>query len=284
MRSHCSYRLMNLLAHKRRAALLTALLTLAWAVPVLAEIQPYKARYSIYRNGSLTGKVEVMMAQEGEQWVIKSKGSGTHGLARILRASDTEQVIGRLHEGRFRPDQYSRHTRVAGIDDEWFATFDWDLRQVSVVHDGDETFNLALTENALDPLSLKLEMRRRVSDPDPDLSFHMVEEDEIDEQNFRVLRTEWLETSLGCLETTPVEKVRHNSKRYTRAWHAPELDNIEVRIEHGKTGGNHLEMRITELNLNGESIIPRPGCSAMQTGAKKAEDLEDEAMEHPLIP
>ena len=64
LRSHCSYRLMNSLAHRRRAALLTTLLILAWAVPVLAEIQPYKARYSIYRNGSLTGKVEVMMAPE----------------------------------------------------------------------------------------------------------------------------------------------------------------------------------------------------------------------------
>lgn len=284
MQNHCCYRPMTLFNLRPVIVLLTILAALAWAVPALAAIQPYSARYSIYRNGSLTGKVEVIMVQEGELWIIKSKGSGTHGLARILRASDTEQVIGRLREGRFWPDQYSRHTRVAGIDDEWLASFDWESRRVIVVHDGDETFDLEMTEDALDPLSLKMEMRQRLGEPHPDLGFQMVEEDEIDEQNFRVLPTEWLETSLGCLETTPVEKIRHNSKRYTRAWHAPELDNIEVRMEHGKTGGNHLEMRITELVLDGRSVSPRPGCSARQTGADETDDQQPEDTQHPLIP
>ena len=127
---------------------------------------------------------------------------------------------------------------------------------------------LTLGGEALDPLSLKLEMRRRLTEPDPDLHFLMVEEDEIDEQQFRVLDNEWLETSLGCIETLPIEKVRTNSKRYTRAWHAPLFGNIEVRIEHGKTGGDHLEMRITELTFDDIEIQPRPGCSAMQSAER----------------
>jgi hypothetical protein len=92
----------------------------------------------------------------------------------------------------------------------------------------------------------------------------MVEEDKIDEQNFRILDPERMETSLGCLRTVVVEKIRENSKRYTRAWHAPELDFIEVRMEHGKTDGNHLEMRITELTVDGVAVQPSPGCAARQ--------------------
>jgi hypothetical protein len=95
-----------------------------------------------------------------------------------------------------------------------------------------------------------------------------VEEDEIDEQNFRILPPEWMETSLGCLRTAVVEKIRHNSKRYTRAWHAPELDFLEVRMEHGKTGGNHIELRITELTIDGVDIEPRPGCAARQAAGE----------------
>lgn len=262
---------------KRGILLIAASLALTWANLLLAEILPYSARYSAYRNGKLTGKIEVLMAQEGAQWIIRSEASGTHGLARILRARDNEQVIGIIHEGRFRPDQYTRHTRVAGIGDEWLATFDWDSRTVKVVHDGSETFNLEMVDDALDPLSLKLAMRQRVTDPAPDLRFQMVEEDEIDEQNFRLLDTEWLETSLGCLKTIPVEKIRHNSKRYTRAWHAPDLHNIEVRMEHGKVGGNHLEMRITELTLNGETVPPRAGCSAMQSRMSTGDESPDGA-------
>lgn len=233
------------------------------------KLHPYAARYAIYRNGKLTGKVQVALERHGERWVIRSEGSGTHGLARILAARDAEDVEGRLVDGRFLPDRYHRHTRVAGIDDRWTVEFDWERRRVSIVHDRGDPLQLHMgspgVDDALDPLSLKLEMRRRLSQPAPELRFQMVEEDEIDEQNFRVLTSEWLETSLGCLATVPVEKIRHSGTRYTRAWHAPELHFIEVRMEHGKTDGNHLEMRITELTQDGVRIDPRPGCAARQS-------------------
>lgn len=247
---------------------LAALLALGLALPAQAELVPYEARYSIYRNGKLTGKLDIRLQNTGGRWEIQSEGGGTHGLARILRASDREQVTGYVEDGRFVPQNYVRHTRVAGIDDHWETTFDWPADAATVVHDGSKTYDLALGGEALDPLSLKLEMRRRLNEPNPDLHFHMVEEDEIDEQQFRTLDSEWMETSLGCFETLPIEKVRTNSKRYTRAWHAPVFGNIEVRIEHGKTGGDHLEMRITELTYDGEEVQPSPGCSAMQNAAR----------------
>jgi hypothetical protein len=195
---------------------------------------------------------------------MRSEGSGTHGLARILAARDNEEVSGRLHEGRFRPERYTRHTRVAGIDDFWLVTFDWKDSRVSIKHDRDDPLVLDMVGRSVDPLSLKLDMRQRLSQPGTPLQFHMVEEDEIDEQNFRLLPSEWMETSLGCLRTVPVEKIRENSKRFTRAWHAPDLGFVEVRVEHGKVGGNHHEMRITELSFEGDEVLPRPGCAALQ--------------------
>lgn len=248
--------------------ILAAILALAWTASSWAGLEPYQARYSIYRNGKLIGMLEVRLAENGDRWELRSEGKGTHGLARILRAGDKEQVTGTIDEGRFVPERHTRHTRVAGIDDRWETTFDWQADEVTVVHDGKETFVLPLGGEALDPLSMKLEMRRRLGGPEPDLVFQMVEEDEIDEQKFRLLETEWLETSLGCLETLPIEKIRKTARRYTRAWHAPALGNTEVRVEHGKTGGDHMEMRITELTIDGEEILPRAGCSAMQSAGE----------------
>jgi hypothetical protein len=235
------------------------------------SLKPYQARYAIYRNGKLTGKMELNLLQRGERWMIRSSGSGTHGLARILAVRDNEEVSGRLQDGRFRPEWYTRHTRFAGIDDRWRVEFDWKARRVSIAHDKDEPLLLDMVEDSLDPLTLKLEMRQRLRQGDLPLHFQMVEEDEIDEQNFRLLPREWMETSLGCLLTVPVEKIRHNSKRFTRAWHAPDLDFIEVRIEHGKTGGNHMELRITELSFDGDEVAPNPGCAAMQSKAGKTQ-------------
>ena len=246
--------------------ILCLFLAIAWTGAAWAELQPYSARYSIYRNGKLTGKLEIRLAPEGERWALRSELSGTHGLARILRASDTEHVIGNQDDaGRFIPLEHVRHTRVAGIDDRWVSTFDWAADRVPVVHDDTDRYDLPLDGRALDPLSLKLEIQRRLRETDPDLEFLMVEEDEIDPQKFRELDHEWTETALGCLQTIPLEKVRRNNRRYTRAWHATDFGNVEVRLEHGKTGGDHLEMRITELTWNGVKVTPRPGCAARQS-------------------
>jgi len=247
---------------------LVALAAYAGSAPAQAEtsmaVAPYEARYSIYRNGKLTGKMDVELQRQDPRWSLRSSGSGTHGLARLLGARDNEEVQGRVQDGRFRPERYRRHTLVAGLDDVWTFGFDWEQRRVSITHNDKSPLLLDMVEESLDPLSLKLEMRRRLSEQRSDLSFQMVEEDEIDEQNFRMLPAERLETSLGCLLTVPVEKIRHESPRYTRAWHAPQLGFIEVRMEHGVTGGNHLEMRITELAVDGHDVAPRPGCAALQ--------------------
>lgn len=254
---------------------LAAWLLAAWSAPLWADLSPYDARYSIFRNGKIIGKMEITLEQNGEQWELRSDGGGTHGLARILAAQDRERVVGEWDGVRFRPSFHRRHTRVAAIDDVWETTFDWSAGQVTVVHDGKQTWVLPFEGEAFDPLSLKLEMRRRLDLDDPDLSFMMVEEDEIEQQNFRILEAEWLETSLGCLETTPIEKIRKNNRRYTRAWHAPALGNIEVKVEHGKTGGDHLEMKITGLTLDGETVEARPGCAARQS-TSTAETLRSE--------
>jgi hypothetical protein len=247
---------------------LAALLALSGSAGAQFEadiaVAPYEARYSIYRNGKLTGKMEVELQRRGQRWVIRSSGSGTHGLARLLGARDYEEVRGRVLDGRFRPERYRRHTLVAGLDDVWTVGFDWEERRVTITHNDNDPLILDMIGGSLDPLSLKLEMRQRLAAQNSDLHFQMVEDDEIDEQNFRLLPAERLETSLGCLLTLPVEKIRHNSPRYTRAWHAPQLGFIEVRMEHGKTGGNHLEMRITELSVDGQGVAPRPGCAALQ--------------------
>ena len=246
---------------------LSATLLFCWIAPLYAEPQPYSARYSMYRNGKLIGKSDVILILEGEEWTLKSDSRGTHGLAKLLRFRDDEHVSGKIVNGQFRPDRYTHTMRVAGMDQNWAADFNWQEETVHVIVDDDEEYELTLSRGALDPLSLKLEMRRQLDSDQEQLQFHMVEEDEIGPQNFRRLDSVRMETSLGCLDTVPLEKVRRpSSTRYTRAWHAPALGNIEVRMEHGKTDGDHYELRITELKLDGERVEPSPGCSGGNTG------------------
>lgn len=231
-----------------------------------SDWQEYSARYSLYRNGKLAGKAEIQLQQEGERWTMSTEGNGTHGLARVLRAKDREFVSGRMVDGRFQPLRFEHKVSVAGIGNQWTAVFDWAADTVTVLNDN-KSLKLDLQGQALDGLSLKLEMQRRLRAGEDNMLFYLVDEDEIKQQEFRILPAEMLETSLGCLETIPVERIRSSdSTRYTRAWHAPALQYLTVRLEHGKTDGDQMEMRIAELQLAGKPYPPGMGCSAHQSG------------------
>lgn len=238
------------------------LLAIAGAPSLAADWQPYQAHYDVYRNGKLIGQADVTLELQGERWSMRSEAHGTRGLARLLRAKDDEYAEGLVHDGRFRPLTYSHQSRIAGGDKTWSASFDWQSGKVNIIagKKGKDKLTLDMGASTLDPLSLKLEMARRLRDNDSDMMFLLVDDDEIKEQAFHVLPSVYLDTSLGCLRTIPVERVRPDSTRYTRVWHAADLEFISVRLEHGKTDGEQIEMRITELVVDQQQIQPQPGC------------------------
>ncbi len=227
--------------------------------------KPFRARYSVYRNGKLIGKSNVVMDFSGTLWSIKSETRGTHGLAKLLKARDNGYVDGHLDEGRFIPDNYSQHTRVIGMDNRWTAQFDWQNNRVHITQDRKE-MDLDLGEGGLDPLTITMEIRRHLRQNNHQLRFWRIDEDKLKDQEFRVLETQLLETSLGCIATIPVERIHRGGKRYTRAWHAPSLEFLTVRLEHGKQGGEHIEMRIAQLTLASLPVEPVPGCQSGQVG------------------
>lgn len=246
------------------SALAVLLLVAAPAVPANEPFwEPYSARYAVYRNGKLQARAEFLLQQQGDDWIIKSESIGTHGMARFLKFRDYEFAEGRLEDGLFQPLHYVHELKWMGPNQDSSADFDWDSNEVTVTDNG-ESRTLQLVEGAVDPMSLQLEIRRRLASPDPQLEITLVEEDKLELQVFRALSPERLETSLGCLHTIPVEKVRRNSTRFTRFWHASELGYIPVRMEHGKTDGDQMELRITELVIDGTPVEPQPGCAAEQ--------------------
>lgn len=266
-------------AHNRRAAGFGILsryrsvaglgvLLLVFCAPQLAAIdtvaEPYSARYAVYRNGKLQARAEFMLQQQGDDWVMKSDSIGTHGMARFLKFRDYEYVEGQFDGPQFRPLHYLHELQWLGPDQNSAAEFDWQNNTVTVTDDG-ETNTLELVPGALDPMSLQLELRRRLATEGAELEFKLVDVDEIEDHEFRKLSPERLETSLGCLLTQPVEKVREHSTRYTRSWHATEFGYIPVRMEHGKTDGDQMELRITELVLDGSPVEPKPACAAAQS-------------------
>ena len=237
---------------------------------VCAEPRPYQLSYAVYRNGKLVGQAEANMQQQGERWSIRGAGSGTRGLGRLLGVTDEEQVEGYFLDGRFRPDRFSHHSRLAGFSDDWSAQFNWQDNTVAITKD-DDVLSLDMGPGALDKLSVKVELQRRLREQDPNLQFFEVRDDEIKPQTYRALPAQQLDTSLGCLNTIPVELVTTGTTSYSRSWQAPDLDFLTVRLERGKTDGVHLDMRISAMVLDGKKINPQAPCSVPQSGSSSAD-------------
>lgn len=257
-------------------AALALAVALAWLPASAApedSVEPYSARYAVYRNGKLQARAEFLLQKEGGSWIMKSESIGTHGMARLMKFRDYEFVEGHFEGGGFQPLRYVHELKWLGPNQDWSADFDWEKGRVTVTDNG-ETRTFDLVEGAVDPMSLQLELRRQLARPEPRLEFMLVEDDELELQRFRTLPAERLETSLGCLHTQPVEKVREGSTRFTRFWHASDLRYIPVRMEHGKTDGDQMELRITELVLGGEPVDPKPGCAAAQGAAASKRGAE----------
>jgi len=240
-----------------------ALVSVFWVSGLTADWQPHQARYAVYRNGKPAGEANVSFEVQGNRLVIRSEGSGTQGLGRFLGVTEAESVEGHLDQGKFLPETFSHRSRVAGMNDVWTARYDWPRNTVTITK-AKKSRSLDLGDGALDDLSLKLEIARRLRDKESDLAVLNIDDEVIKLNRYRLLDTEPLETSLGCIETMVVERVRTDDpNRFSRTWYAPDLDFVVVRIERGKRGV-HMELRITELVLGQNEVTPKAGCAAVQ--------------------
>lgn len=222
---------------------------------------PFTAYFDFYRNGKLIGEARFELQVEGENWTMTTESDGTRGLAKFLGVSESSVSRGTWSETGPVPLGYEQTIKVSFKKIENRADFDWQAGTVRSVHkDGEDV--LPLEPGMLDPVSAGLAIRAGLFAGVEEWFLPTLDEDEIDEDHFRAGDPEWLDTPLGCLRVRRVEKIRApQSRRYTRTYHAADLAWVPVYIEHGKTGDEALESRIRELIVDGQTILPRPGCA-----------------------
>jgi len=245
-------------ARRRLFTLLALLPALAWAeLPA-----PLEARYELLRNDKSLGEASLAYRSDASGWRLESHSVGTRGSARLLGFKEHSVSEGEWLEGLPRPTSFDQVVRAALIDHGWKADFDWAAARVATRHKDGES-SLELSDGAVDPLTLGLRIRAGLARGEDHWTVPMLDKDEIEANEFATAEEELIDTSLGCLATRRVDKVRPpENKRYTRTWYARDLGWAPVRVEHGKTGGNHVETRILSLSLDGKPVSARPPCEA----------------------
>ncbi len=232
------------------------------AILILASLQapgdemprPFSGNFEFYRNGKLIGESTISLTLDDKRWLMRSDTKGTKGVARFLRFREWSLSEGDWIDAAPRPDTYEQEMKVAVKTIITSALFDWEEGTVRSIHkDGEST--LEVVPGLLDPGSLGLRIRAGLGRGEQEWRLPMVDDDQIEEQHFRVAETVRLNTALGCLDTHRVDKIRGpESTRYTQTWYADELAFVPVFIAHGKKDGDRLESRIKTLTLDGEPV------------------------------
>jgi len=234
--------------------------------------QDYTAVYKVLRNEKELAAVTISLSHQQDVWTLHGYSHDTRGFAEFLRIKGTQTTTGKWHDGRFRPDNYELSFSLIGFKTNWQALFDWQTGIVETTGKQGKS-RLPMESYANDPFSLSLNLRYQlaknlsappVSSPgDGVIDIKVVDEDEIENHQYRFDPQGRTNTGLGCLDTTLVRRVRENRKRLSLGWYAQDHQFIPVRMQHKSKKGTNLELLIVSLEIDGTEIQPTAPCPSI---------------------
>ena len=219
----------------------------------------FHARLELSRNDKLMGEMTFRLTSTDERWTMASGTTGIKGLAKFLGLKENSTGEGDWDGSTPRPLRYERNVQVIKKM-QWTADFDWENGVVHTVYpDGEST--LQLEPGAVDESAIGLVVRAGLAQGENDWQLRLVDEEKIEDAHFRTRSVESVQTALGCMKVHIVEKVRREGNtRYTRTYYAEDYEFAPVLMEHGKEGGNHIEGRVVELTVDGQTVPAGPDC------------------------
>ncbi len=228
----------------------------------LAEINPYTATFKLTYNGSLQSTPEATLEALGDdRYRYTLNADGVRGIALFLRAKTVETSEFLWNQGQPLPLTFKHHLKFLGKNDRWDAAFDWPANIVTVSTKGEDN-KLELIPGTNDPFTFLLSLQRAVATGQTDINLSIVDKDQIEAKNYRVIAAENLKTALGCLPTIKVERAYNKKrKKYQYNWLAPDFDYMVVRNESGKENKRKVVLELTQLEFNGQVVTKMDRCN-----------------------
>jgi hypothetical protein len=206
----------------------------------------FTAIYQVERDATLLGRARFTLSPQGQDCYLYHGTARPEGLAALLAGETVEQSHFCIVGGKIRPVSY-KTVEDGGKGDNYTLSFDWVNRLVR----SNEGSPRKLVADGVDPLSLQIALRKRLSDaggtlPAQPINLVVVEDDKEKEYSFRVLGRESLETPLGRLDAIRLDRT-DDSKKQLRLWLAPSLDYLPVRVERQRGKGAVMRLKIETL-------------------------------------
>ncbi|MGD9021452.1 MAG: DUF3108 domain-containing protein, partial [Lysobacterales bacterium] len=204
--------------------------------PATLAPSEYTAIYEVLRNDEKVANVTLELSRQGDEWTFHGFTHDMHGLGKVLNVKGKQGVTGKWRDGSFQPEDFTFSFSLVGFRSRWQANFDWIGGSVTTGKKS-KKITLPLADGAMDPMSLLLNTGAMLSTGRSEIALEVIDKDEVEKQLYRAHPGEFLDTALGCMKATRVERIRENAKRRSTAWYAEELAYIPLQARHTKKKG-----------------------------------------------
>jgi hypothetical protein len=232
-----------------RRALLLTLAVLALPVQAL-ELKPFSASYTAdWKQVPVSGTAQRSLEKtDAGHWQLDFEAS-------MLVASFAERSQFSVEGETFLPQSYRLKRSGLGKGKSIRQTFDWSARQV-VGEDRGKPVSLPLNRGLLDKSTYQVALQHDVAAGKQSMSYQVVDGDEIETYDFRVLGEEVVSTQAGQVDAIKVERVRDptQTKRQTMLWFAKDWDYLLVRLHQVEKDGKEYQIMLQNGSVNGKPV------------------------------
>ncbi len=218
-----------------------------------AELTPFTASYAAdMKKIPVNGEAIHTLTQNTDgTWNL----SFTAGMF-VARLSEESTL--QLEADRVVPLSYKYERRGLGRSRETTQVFDWESKLVTGMYKG-EIFTLPTEPGLLDKTTYQLALQQDLMDGRTEMSYRVVDGDDIDEYHFRVVGEDRVTTRAGQFAAVEVERIRDaDSKRQTTLWFAKDWNYLLVRLSQVETDGQHYRIMLKEATVGGEPVVGSP--------------------------
>lgn len=231
--------------------LATCLLITLGNTSLAIELHPFKASYvADWKQLAFTGSAERSLKQTGKpgEWLLSFEAS-------MLVAGMRETSTLRLEGDRIQPLAYSYQRTGLGRAKKASQEFDWQAHLMRGT-EKNKSFEQPLLAGMLDKSSYQLALQRDVAAGMQNLSYTVLDGDDLDTYDFRVLGAEIIDTEAGKLNTVKVERVRDpgQSQRKTTLWFATDWNYLLVQLNQVEKDGKEYRIVLDEGTVNGQTV------------------------------
>lgn len=219
------------------------------------QVLEYSAQYEASANGmSASADRSLSRIDEDSYQIVNILEASLLGLsiATLEQRSEFD-----FSDGQLRPQSYSYElSGISRASDS--IVYNWD-EQIAISSEDEESWQLQLSEGVMDELSYQFALRQRFNSGtiSEEVEFQLIDGDEIEAHQYRLLGDEILSTPLGELNTIKLERIREDSdERTTTIWLARDWNFLLTRIEQISGSGLRIELELEQATVGGEAVSP----------------------------